>query len=277
MLRRCAAPVRLEIDISGCGFSNLDAVKGGMQPNPILQNAIPEEQRAAAAARLPAMQPVRPGEWLRQDEAFAAQLTEKARLIAEMPEQVMSVMPEAEDAASELLTVVMVELALNPRYRMEGEGVRRPDNRLVSIDTHAPLLTLSQLVQEDFCILQKQVNEHVLTAALLCFPSAWTLSEKIGKPLSSIHVPVPSYDAGIAARVQRLFDGVQPGRPVWRANLLRYDLPNLYQPHTEAQPRPVGSPVSPFERSERQTVMRLPGTGAVVFSIHTTMVRRDSA
>ncbi len=142
MLRRCAAPVRLEIDISGCGFSNLDAVKGGMQPNPILQNAIPEEQRAAAAARLPAMQPVRPGEWLRQDEAFAAQLTEKARLIAEMPEQVMSVMPEAEDAASELLTVVMVELALNPRYRMEGEGVRRPDNRLLSIYTHAPLLNL---------------------------------------------------------------------------------------------------------------------------------------
>lgn len=277
MLRRCAAAVRHEIDISGCGFSTADAVKGGMQPNPILQTAIPEEQRAAAAARLPAMQPVRPGEWLRQDEAFAGQLAEKARLIAEMPERVMAILPEAKDAAGELLTVVMAELALNPRYRMEGEGVRRPDNRLMTIDTHAPLLTLSRLVQEDFCILQKQGDEHALTAALLCFPSAWTLSEKIGKPLTSIHVPVPSYDAGIAARVQRLFDGVQPGRPVWRANYLRYDLPDLHQPHTEANPRPVGNANSPYERSERQTVLRLPGTGAVVFSIHTTMVRRLGA
>jgi len=277
MLRRCAAPVRPEIDISGCGFSIANAVKEGMQPNPILQNSIPEAQRAAATARLPSMQPVRPGEWLRQDDAFAAQLAEKARLIAEMPEKVMSVMPEAEDAASELLTVVMAELALRPLYRMEGEGVRRPDNRLVAIDTRTPMRTLSQLVQEDFCILQKQGDEHILTAALLCFPSAWTLSEKIGKPLTSIHVPVPSYDAGIAARVQRLFDGVQPGRPVWRANLLRYDLPDLYQPHTDANPRPVGSPSSLFERSERQTVLRLPGTGAVVFSIHTTMVQRGSA
>lgn len=255
----------------------MDAVKGGMQPNPILQDAIPEEQRAAAAARLPAMQPVRPGELLRQDEAFAGQLAEKARLIAEMPEKVMAVRPEAMDAASELLTVVMAELELNPRYRMEGEGVRRPDNRLVTIDTHAPMHTLSRLVQEDFCILQKQGDEHVLTAALLCFPSAWTLSEKIGRPLTSIHIPVPSYDAGIAARVQRLFDGVQPGRPVWRANHLRYDLPDLYQPHTEANPRPVGNQQSPYERSERQTVLRLPGTGAVVFSIHTTMVLRAGA
>ena len=144
----------------------MDAVKGGMQPNPILQDTIPQEQRAAAAARLPAMQPVRPGEWLRQDEAFAGQLAEKARLIAGMPEKVMAALPEAKDAASELLTVVMAELALNPRYRMEGKGVRRPDNRLVTIDTHAPLLTLSRLVQEDFCILQKQGDEHVLTAAL---------------------------------------------------------------------------------------------------------------
>lgn len=247
-----------------------------MSQKPILQTAIPDAQRAAAAARLPAMQPVKPGEWLRQDEAFAGQLAEKERLLAEIPEEVLLQLPQADDAAAELLTVVMAELALNPRYRMEGEGVRRPDNQLVAIDAHAPLLTLSRLVQEDFCILQKEGGEHVLTAALLCFPSAWTLSEKIGKPLTLIHVPVSSYDAGIAARVQRLFDGVQPGRPVWRANLLRYDLPDLFQPHTEANPRPVGSPSSLYERSERQTVLRLPGTGAVVFSIHTTMVRRGA-
>ena len=105
------------------------------------------------------------------------------------------------------------------------------------------------------------------------FPAAWALAEKIGRPLSAIHGPVARYDAGIAARVQRMFDMVSAERPLWRANLLRYDLPDLFQPHTEAAPRPVGRPDSPFLRSERQVIRRLPASGAVVFSIHTTVVR----
>ncbi len=129
-------------------------------------------------------------------------------------------------------------------------------------------------MQEDFCVLQPRDGEQVLTAALLCFPAAWTLPEKLGRPLSGIHAPVAPYDAGIAVRVQRMFDGVQPERGLRRANLLRYDLPDLFQPHTEGAPRPVGIANSPYERSERQSVIRLPETGAVVFSIHTTVVRR---
>ena len=153
----------------------------------------------------------------------------------------------------------------------------RPDGVEVAVDRTDPLLTLSRLIQEDICILERRGEEHVLSAALLCFPAAWTLAEKLGRPLTRIHVPVPAYDDGIAARVQRLFDGVQAGRPLWRANLLRYDNSDLFQPYTEAMRRKVGAPDSPFERSERQTVFRLPRTGAVVFAIHTTVIRRGAA
>ncbi len=245
------------------------------QNAPILQSRVPGPQRSAAAARLPAMQPVAPGEWLSVDDAYAPQLAEKARLIAWDRSRVIRVLPEAVDAVAELFAVVLAELAMRSDYGFDGDAVVRPDGERVTLDVSDPLGTLSRLVQEDFCILQKQGDEHVLTAALLCFPAAWTLGEKIGRPLTSIHVPVASYNEGIAKRVQRMFDGVQPGRPVWRANLLRYDSPALFQPHTESAPRPVGTPDSPFERSERQTVLRLPGTGAVVFSIHTTMIRRQ--
>ncbi|MCA0272722.1 MAG: DUF3445 domain-containing protein [Proteobacteria bacterium] len=245
-----------------------------MQAHPILQPEIPEAQRAAAALRLPSMQPVAAGALLTVDGAYSAQLAEKARLIVADRGRVIAVLPGAEAALGELLGSVVAALAARPDFAVEGESVRRPDGAVVAVDRVDPLLTLSRLVQEDFCILEKRGEEHVLTAALLCFPAAWTLAEKIGRPLTGIHVPVAPYTEDIARRVQRLFDGVQPGRPVWRANLLRYDDFALFQPYTEAQKRKVGAPDSPFERSERQTVIRLPESGAVVFAIHTTVIRR---
>lgn len=236
---------------------------------PWLLPEIPPEQVAAAAARLPQMQPVAAGDWLRADAALPAQLAEKARLVAAGRERVIAVLPGAEAAAEELLAVVLAELPKG--FTRTGEQVRRPDGVTVVLDAADPLTTLSRLVQEDFCIHQKRGDEHVLTAALLCFPAAWTLSEKIGQPLSRIHVPVRRYDNRVAAGVQRMFDMVSAGRPLWRANLLRYDDPSLFQPHTEAAPRPVGRPESPYLRSERQTIRRLPVSDAVVFSIHTTL------
>ncbi len=239
----------------------------------ILQAEIPPAQVAAAEQRLPQVTPVAPGEWLRVDAAYAAQLAEKARLVAERRGDVIAVLPGAEEAVAELLGRVLDELAVRAEFTVSGDRVTRPDGVTVAVDRGEPLLTLSRLVQEDFCIHQKDGAEHVLTAALLCFPAAWTLAEKIGKPLGRIHLPVARYDAEVARRVQRMFDMVRPEQALWRSNLLRYDDPALFQPHTEANPRPVGRPTSPYLRSERQTILRLPSTGAVVFSIHTTVCR----
>ena len=40
----------------------------------------------------------------------------------------------------------------------------------------------------------------VFTAGVLCFPSRWRLMEKIGKPLSAVHGPVPLYADRLAGR-----------------------------------------------------------------------------
>ena len=237
---------------------------------PILQSKMPDDLRAAAAARLPAMRPVALADWLRVDDAYAAQLALKADLIATRRADVIAVRNGAGAALDELLGYVLAHLP--DGFAVSGDAVTRPDGVTVALDLDDPLLTLSQIVQEDLCILEKRGDEHVLTAALLCFPSSWTLAQKIGKPLGAIHVPVAEYDENIARRVQRLFDGVQVGRPLWRANFLRYDDAALFQPRREDDPRPVGGPDARFERSERQTVLRLPDTGAVVFSIHVSVV-----
>ena len=240
----------------------------------ILQKTIPHD--VTRPRPLPGMAPLAMEDWLRVDEAFAGQMAERERLIAGQRADVLAVRPEGADAADELLDYVLNWLRVHSAgYQMGTATLRRPDGREVPIDRADPMGTLGQVVQEDFCILQKCGDEHVLTAAILCFPASWRLCEKIGKPLIGIHDPVPGYDAGIARRVQRLFDGVQVDQPLWRFNVLSYADPVLHQPRSVTQPRPLkGSEGFGFVRSERQTVLRLPQSGACVFSIHTYVARR---
>jgi hypothetical protein len=223
-------------------------------------------------ARLPGMLPLDPGDWLRVDEAHAGQMALRDRLIAGHPEAVIAAMPGSEPAVHEVLEAVVTACAALPGYAHGPGAVRRADGVTVPVDRAAPLATLGRLVQEDFCLLEAGPGgEHVLTAAVLCFPAGWTLAEKIGRPLTRIHAPVAPYDATMARRVQRLFDAIRPGAPLWRANALLYADPALHQPRPEGAPRPP--PAEPaFVRSERQCLLRLPRTGAVVFSIRTHVV-----
>ncbi|MEO0692470.1 MAG: heme-dependent oxidative N-demethylase subunit alpha family protein, partial [Pseudomonadota bacterium] len=82
--------------------------------------------------------------------------------------------------------------------------------------------------------------------------------------------------AGLAKRVQHLFDAIAVDRPLWRANALFYNDPALHQPRSEgATPRAAGAEAA-YLRSEKQVLKRLPRTGAVVFSIHTWLVARTA-
>ena len=226
--------------------------------------------------KLPGIQPVAAGEWLQIDDAYTAQLDEKARLIETWPSDVMALDPNAQAAGEELLETIVGELHSKSGFSFSGNVVTRPDGREVTLDYTQPLLTLSKLVQEDLCILQKQGDEHVLAGALLCFPASWTLSEKFMQPLTEIHVPVGSYNADIAKRVQRMFDMVRPDQPLWRANALFYLDPALYQPRSAGDARISTGYSAPFIRSERQTILRLAKTDAVVFSIHTYQIAQSS-
>ncbi len=240
---------------------------------PVLQTCLPDDQRAMAARPLPGMAPVVGGDWLTVDTTYDAQLAAKAALLRDRPDDVLACLPEARAAALEVLENVLTQLGSRDGFSVGPDTVVRPDGALVHIDRADPLRTVSMLIQEDICILQKQGDAHVLTAGLLCFPASWTLAEKIGRALPAIHKPVPSYDDNIAPRVQRLFDGAKVGRPMWRANLLRYVDPAFYHPRKEAHPRPADHEDGRYERSERQTVLRLPETDAVIFAIHTSVVR----
>lgn len=239
---------------------------------PVLQDRLPHVPwMDPATARLPGMRPCGPEDWLRVDEAYAGQMAERDWLIATRAPLVHALLPEGRAAAAELLDRALDVLARRDGFAVRGAAVTRPDGVLVPVDRAYPLITLGRLVQEDLCLMEKQGEESVLTGAILCFPASWTLAQKIGRPMTGIHAPVAHYDADLARRVQRLFDMVRVGAPMERYNALVYDDPTLHQPRleTEQRPRPVDRL---FLRSERQVVMRLPVSGAVVFSIHTYIV-----
>jgi len=241
----------------------------------ILQHQIPYDP--FAAPRLPGISPLDPRAWLHVDDALAAQMAERARLLDERRDEVLRLDPAARPAARELLDMILEHLSAAPGYGVEKESVLRPDGRRVRLDRDDPLGTAGLLVQEDLCLMEKRGAEHVLTGAALCFPASWRLDEKFLRPLLGIHRPVAEYDADLARRVQRLFDGVRPGRPLWRFNALWYEDPALCQPKSEADRRAHVRGDAPFLRSERQSVLRLPETGAAVFSIHTYVLSRASA
>lgn len=241
--------------------------------HPVLQARLPSAPwMVPALRRLPGVQPLDLSEWLVADEAFSGQMALRDRLIADRRDAVVRLTPGAGAAAAEVLETVLTHLP--PGYSRTGRHILRPDGVAVDPQADAALVTAARLVQEDLCILQKPegAEEHVLTAAVLCFPASWTLSEKIGRPLGAIHGPVASYDAGMAARVQRMFDALAPGRALWRQNALLYAAPDLHQPRTEADPRAEAHLDRPYLRSERQALLHLPRTGAILFSIHTYVV-----
>ena len=241
----------------------------------IIQTRIPYDPMVPRP--LPGIAPLDMADWLLVDDAFDGQMAERARLLTERRADVLAQTQAGQAAADELLSFVLAWLAEHaPGYRVEPHQVRRPDGVTIAIDRNDPLATLAHLVQEDICLLEKQGDEHVLTAALLCFPASWRLAEKIGRPLIGIHDPVPEYDDRIARRVQRLFDGVQVDRPLWRFNVLRYAQADLFQPRSRDEPRVIEEGGDyPYLRSERQCVLRLPQTRACVFSIHTFVLRYD--
>ena len=127
---------------------------------------------------------------------------------------------------------------------------------------------------EDLCVLQADgAGRTRLTAAALGFPTDWYLADKLGAELTAIHAPIHGYAEQLAEGVNNFLDRLEPG-PIWgRANwfvvasdALRY-LPGDDAATRFAHVTGQNAGDALFLRCERQTLRRLPETGAVLFTI----------
>lgn len=227
------------------------------------------------AARLPGLQPVAAGDWLQRDDAFAGQMAYRDKLLVEKRDEVLGAPAAPDQAEHDLLAAILAQIALDAGYARADDVITRPDGVKVALAADRPLVIAARLVQEDMLLLQPGTSQYTLTSGILCFPASWTLSQKMGHGLARIHLPVDRYDDSIGKRVDRVFAMLQPDQAVWRANLLCYNDPNLYQPRLEHERRPFDRAKPTWVRVERQTVRRLGESRAAVFTIHTWLVPLD--
>ncbi len=222
---------------------------------------------------------LKPGEsWLEIDAGLDAELAEKRRLFREHRDQVFVEQPGSRDAQQEVLACVARALAASApdRYALEDAGLRRlPGGDVTPLGAAGPppLERAALCVQEDLCLMERSASGWCLTAASVCFPTRWDLPSKLGLPLSGIHARVPGYHEGLERPTDRFFDGMKEGAVYRRANWSLLDDPSLFQPG-EKQRRDRNPGIDAgnagervWLRVERQTLQRLPRTGAVLFTI----------
>ena len=141
-----------------------------------------------------------------------------------------------------------------------------------------PMLTLATHLQEDLVILANdpQANYPVI-GGVVCFPSGWSLPEKMGRGIVQVHQPVPSFKPLLASPTEQLLDRLKVGRSVWRMNwgirpTKQLDQSPRHSGFLAQQSALVNDEYAGarcFLRVERQTLTRLPKTGNILFTIHT--------
>src|SRR4051812_9319646 len=206
-----------------------------------------------------------PADWLVADGLRAGELALRRRLLGGRRAGGFAVLPPAEAAAEEAGALVRDWLVDHGRL---STGDHHP------ADAH-PLAAAGLLVQEDLCLMVARDGAWHLDGAILCFPSEWRLGDKLGRPLAAVHAPVTHYADELGDRVDRFFDRLSVDRPVWRRNLFVKATNALFLPVAVTGGPDAPAPAddgSPFWlRSERQTLRKLPRTGAILFTIRTQL------
>jgi len=130
-------------------------------------------------------------------------------------------------------------------------------------------------VWEDLCILTREAEgrPYRLTGAAVAFPTDWRLSDKMGHALDTVHEPIHGYAEQLSETVDRFMNGMQPGVIFGRTNAfviasdaLRYT-PPVDPAARFAHVTAENAGETLFIRCERETLRRLPETGAIVFTI----------
>lgn len=142
--------------------------------------------------------------------------------------------------------------------------------RSTRIDRTNPLETVARILPQDFCILTPVDSTWRLSAATVCFTSRWDLPSKMGCTLSEIHDPVPGYESRLSTAVDHVIARLSREQVLKRSNWTLLDTDVLHLPE------PVGHAAVPSDmaslrwlRIEHQSLRRLPGQDAIIFTIDT--------
>lgn len=200
-----------------------------------------------------------PTRWIEPDADRDRYLTEKRVLATTRLHEVFRATDDSLQAQAECLAALTAHLNAHHRQLMAEKGL--------SDDDLPPLLRAGMLVQDDLVIMMKREAGWFIAAAHLSFPSSWLLAEKFDRPMEEVHEHVPGFEGGTrnAAMINRIFDNLAPDLPAERFNWSINWKEKLFHPETGRND--TAEPDEAVVRVERQTLTKLPETGAIVFTI----------
>lgn len=220
-------------------------------------------------------------EWIEPDRFLIGQLRLKRALIADPAEDTFVAEPGTEESQEEVLAALVAHLPVHlpQHYRRDGQAmvVTGAEDEALSVPVDGPdpaLLRAAHLVQEDLVVMRNGPDGPRLVAGAVCFPASWSIREKFGEPLSTIHRRVPGLAGTMSERIDRIFRNLHPDRPVTRLNWSIYADTNLRHAIVKAaahyhDQRTRVPPEDLAIRVERQTFRKMPGSGDVLFTIKT--------
>jgi len=218
------------------------------------------------------LSPLASGDWIEVDTSLGRFHRHKQALAADDQAAVYRWLPGSLPAQEELAEQLLRHLleAHGDAYRRDAAAVHCSAAGF-SVPwppaTADPLWSLSLLVAEDLLIMERGDDGYRLTAASLCSPSHWRLAEKFGRPLREIHDPVPGIHGALSPRIDRFLEHLRPAHPVQRFNWTLQADAGLFHDGRAGASAQAGAAASLYYRVERQTLLRLPRSGAVVFTI----------
>jgi hypothetical protein len=132
------------------------------------------------------------------------------------------------------------------------------------------LIKIGESLETDLLLLRPDDAGNLrLLAGCVCFPSAWSLEEKMGRTLDFIHSVVPGLNEQIGNPIAGFLRRMAPDIAWLRANWGLSRSPELNQHPKRGLPR-LDETVTAEEvwlRIEHQALVALPRTGGVLFGI----------
>lgn len=233
--------------------------------------------------------------WLDMDKYYWRYIQEKKRIWMTYGKENIDWLPEGYEPSLELMQITADHMLM--RYPLlftlkEDKGGWEKGGKIVyneltqeELDMSLPLkehplLYVSKMAKEDFYVVMKNPDDglHYLVAAAVPFPGgSFGIDNKLGKHLDIIHEEVPYYKEKLKKSMERWFERLTPNDPVERASWYvswdhKLKVNGVYQlPKVVPDLKVEMESIDPKDfnvRVERQTLRKLPKSGAIIFTNH---------
>ena len=195
-------------------------------------------------------------------------LAERGRWLQAAPELYGALKPEGVDPLLELIQL------------LAGFGVREGDS---TVESAADLPLACRLCQglgaawePDFLLLRTNPTGQLqLVGGVVCFPSSWALTEKMGLSVSEIHGVVPELNPSLDTQIRSFLGRLAPGKLWERDNWGLSPDAELNRHPARGLPGLSASAAlsTTWLRVEHQAFASLPDTQALLFAIRVTVHR----